>query len=436
MNLKLEDIILKEMSVVMKNMMKEMLFEDFGDVIGEYEPSKVTDQSKVIDFLLPYLDNQNLSLTMFSELINKDDITRNEQYIVFDIFKFLYPEKYNQIVYNILTTKKENIEEIKKELDSVASKLYDNLAKLIPNDEYVKQYIISYSISNIIKEITPGQKELNTQYKDYYFNNIFYKLFPNRQSDKETTKNYFKSSFDEAETDELLLIKGNNLSGWVIYIFGLNDEDSQEIINYVDDVVKSNGASLIASTNKYFSKSGGNVAVKIYIPYDIVKLGTQKEFFESIQNALNTYDPIGVIPKYKKYSENMYYGYIFKLPFTNLPQEGIPFDQMSQYMSIDTSNYMSGVIQPDLFSEKSELFNYYSQNITTFEDLNKFINQESNNISWDNMGYDSKDIESNKKDLLNKIKISIEKGHYLTIPKGGFEKFGINNFRDFVKNIK
>jgi hypothetical protein len=321
-------------------------------------------------------------------------------------------------------------------LDSVASKLYDNLAKLIPNDEYIKQYIISYSISNIIKEITPGQKELNTQYKDYYFNNIFYKLFPNRVSDKETTKDYFKSSFDEAQTEEMVLIKGNNLSGWVIYIFGLNDEDSQEIINYVDDVVKGNGSSLVASTNKYFSKSGGNVAAKIYIPYEIVKLGTQKEFFESIKTALNTYDPIGVIPKYKKYSENMYYGYIFKLPFTNLPQEGIPFDQMSQYMSIDTSDYMSGVLQPDLFSEKSELFDYYSQNITTFEDLNKFINQESNNINWTNMGYDGNDIESNKKDLINKIRNSIEKGYYITIPKGGFEKYGINNFRDFVKNIK
>ena len=51
---------------------------------------------------------------------------------------------------------------------------YINLSYGIILDEYLKQYIISYAISNIIKEITPGQKELNTQYKDYYFNNIFF----------------------------------------------------------------------------------------------------------------------------------------------------------------------------------------------------------------------------------------------------------------------
>jgi hypothetical protein len=65
-----------------------------------------------------------------------------------------------------------------------------------------------------------------------------------------------------------------------------------------------------------------------------------------------------------------------------------------------------------------------------------FINQEKNKIVWTNMGYSDNNAEKNKSDLISKLNNAFNKNIFITIPAGGFENFGINNFRKFVKDIK
>jgi hypothetical protein len=40
------------------------------------------------------------------------------------------------------------------------------------------------------------------------------------------------------------------------------------------------------------------------------------------------------------------------------------------------------------------------------------------------------------RNLISKLNNAFNKNIFITIPTGGFENFGINNFRKFVKDIK
>jgi hypothetical protein len=438
MILKLEDIILKDMASVMKTIIRKSLVEQNEETLGDYHDPVVTDHSNIIDDLIPYMKAQNMTLTMFSEFIEKDDITRLEQLVVLDIFQILYPEEFYTLVLQASTTKEQNLTDIKNELNDAASKMYDAISKDVDLQNYEKEYIITKYIVNIIKEITPGRKEMNIELKNYFFDNIIYKLFPNRESYTAQAKEYYKFNFDDDPQPTTLIHKGSNVSGWVVYVFGLNTENSEEIINDVYEVVKTNNATLIATTKKYYDSGGlqkDNVGAIIHIPYDIVLNGTSKQFLDSLVSALDTYDPIGEIRAAKKYSNNLYYSYELKTSFNSLPQGGVPYDDFGKYMSYDETDYVSSVVQPDIFTTKGELYSYYSEKIKTVEDLKRFLSQEINKIDWVKMGYESNNFKENLLNLEKRIDNAKKIKIYLSIPKTGLEGFGINDFREFVKKL-
>lgn len=435
-NIKLEDVILGDLNEFLSLLNDYTLLTEDTEI--RYEQPDLKNQKKILDVLIPYFKNQNLTFSEFNKYIERDDITSYEQKLILYVFQQLYPEQYFQIIYNSSLNNKENTEEIKLELQKISSSLFDNLSNKITDDEYLKQFILADTISKLIKEITVGQKQQNTLYIDYFFDNIFYKLFPNRSDYKKTSKDFYKSRFEESENKEKVLNIGDNLSGWVIYIFANNTEDVSELINLTDDIISNYKATSVASTDKYFGENSSisNVGLKIYLPYNLVKTGLQKKFFDEIKSAIDIYDPSGVINSSKKYTDNIYYRYEFNIPYQDLEDGGIPFQNISSYKSTNYSDYMSGIIQLDLFSEQNELYNYYKTKINSSKLLIDFINQEKNRIIWTNMGYSDNNAEKNKSDLILKLNNAFNKNIFITIPKGGFENFGINNFRKFVKDIK
>ena len=435
-NIKLEDVILGDLNEFLSSLNDYTLLTEDTEI--RYEQPDLKNQKKILDVLIPYFKNQNLTFSEFNKFIEKDDITSYEQKLILYVFQQLYPEQYFQIIYNSSLNNKENTEEIKLELQKISSSLFDNLSNKITDDEYLKQFILADTISKLIKEITVGQKQQNTLYRDYFFDNIFYKLFPNRSDYKKTSKDFYKSRFEESETKEKVLSVGDNLSGWVMYIFANNTEDVSELINLTDDIISNYKATSVASTDKYFGEDSSisNVGLKIYLPYSLVKTGLQKKFFDEIKSAIDVYDPVGVINSSKKFTDNIYYRYELNTSYQDLEDGGIPFQNISSYKSTNYSDYMSGIIQLDLFSEQNELYNYYKTKINSSKILIDFINQEKNKINWTNMGYSDNDVEKNKSDLMLKLNNAFNKNIFITIPKGGFENFGINNFRKFVKDIK
>lgn len=435
-NIKLEDVILGDLNEFLSSLNDYTLLTEDTEI--RYEQPDLKNQKKILDVLIPYFKNQNLTFSEFNKFIEKDDITSYEQKLILYVFQQLYPEQYFQIIYNSSLNNKENTEEIKLELQKISSSLFDNLSNKITDDEYLKQFILADTISKLIKEITVGQKQQNTLYRDYFFDNIFYKLFPNRSDYKKTSKDFYKSRFEESETKEKVLSVGDNLSGWVMYIFANNTEDVSELINLTDDIISNYKATSVASTDKYFGEDSSisNVGLKIYLPYSLVKTGLQKKFFDEIKSAIDVYDPVGVINSSKKFTDNIYYRYELNTSYQDLEDGGIPFQNISSYKSTNYSDYMSGIIQLDLFSEQNELYNYYKTKINSPKILIDFINQEKNKINWTNMGYSDNDVEKNKSDLMLKLNNAFNKNIFITIPKGGFENFGINNFRKFVKDIK
>jgi hypothetical protein len=435
-NIKLEDVILGDLNEFLTSINNYALLTE--DVEIKYEQPDLKNQKKILEVLIPYFKNQNLTFSEFNKFIERDDITSYEQKLILYAFQQLYPEQYFQIIYNSSLNNKENVEEIKLELQKISSSLYDNLSKKITDDEYLKQYILADTISKLIKEITVGQKEQNKLYSDYFFDNIFYKLFPNRSDYKKTSKDFYKSRFEGSETKEKVLNIGDNLSGWVMYIFANNTEDVAELINLTDNVISNYKATSVASTDKYFGEDSSisNVGLKIYLPYSLVKTGLQKKFFDEIKSSIDVYDPVGVINSSKKFTDNIYYRYEFNTSYQDLDENGIPFQNIGSYKSTNYSDYMSGIIQLDLFSEQNELYNYYKTRINSLKILIDFINQEKNKIVWTNMGYSDNNDEKNKLDLISKLNNAFNKNIFITIPTGGFENFGINNFRKFVKDIK
>ena len=434
--IKLEDIILGDLNEYLISLNDYMTLTE--DVEIKYEQPDLKNQKKILEVLVPYFKQQNLTFSQFNEYVERDDITRFEQKLVLFIFQQLYPEQYFQIIYNSSLNNKENVEEIKSEIQKVSSSLFDNLSKIIKDDEYLKQYVLSDTISKLIKEITIGQKEQNKLYIDYFFDNIFYKLFPNKVDYKQKSKDFYKSRFEESETKEKVLTTGDNISGWVMYIFANTTNDVAELINLTDDIISKYHATAIASTDKYFSEDNEieNFGLKIFLPYNMVKTGLQTKFFEEIKSAIDIYDPVGIITSSKSFTDNIYYRYEFNIPYQDIEENGIPFQNITNYKSTNYSDYMSGIIQLDLFSEKNELFNYYKTKINSLKILIDFINQEKNRIDWANMGYSDTDNEKNKTNLISKLNNAFNINIFITIPTEGFENFGINNFRKFVKDIK
>jgi hypothetical protein len=228
------------------------------------------------------------------------------------------------------------------------------------------------------------------------------------------------------------------MSGWKFHVFGEDVKDAvflQDVLKPVIDKyrcsAKIGGIGQISSDSfKPGQVQYGKQGATIYIPPDVINSGRQQEMLSDIKNALSGYKKGGTISGDQALTPSIHYRYELLGP---APKEGI---DLSTYRNMYSPNQDGGVYKPndveDLFSIKPTNTNKVISNTT--ENLLK-----GNRIS--NRSFGDSDIDwskvtnaKNMNDYNKLISQAIQTGNYQYISRGGFEKFGIDNFRDYLMN--
>ena len=236
---------------------------------------------------------------------------------------------------------------------------------------------------------------------------------------------------------------GGPMSGWKIHIYGEDVSDSAYLITKLDDYLKSNNSAYKIATDNFYKSAKGTKqegkGLTIYIPYDIVKNGKQKEFFDDIESKISDYTKSGTISGDKSYNSKIHYRYEYNQPFDALPEGGVTNSDVGKYYVDNQGDYMSGTgtVQPDLFGRipTTDISQTASKEGTTVTyDMLKGNRISNKSFTDDKINWNSISNAKNLEDYNKLIAQAIQTGDYQYISRGGFENFGIDNFRDYLMN--
>ena len=343
---------------------------------------------------------------------------------------------------------------IDKIFDPKSIEIIDDLLTVSLNKNYVDPMITAideslvllrqsqskgYNLTDLIKQFE-DRKKLIQNYK-----NSINSPSTIKQIDNSDPQSYLDNLSKEELEEKLGSYSWKNIgynqdlmSGWKFHVFGEDVKDAvflQDVLKPIID--KYRCSAKIGGINQISSdafKPGqvqyGKQGATIYIPPDVINSGRQQEMLSDIKNALSGYKKGGTISGDQSLTPSIHYRYELLGP---TPKEGI---DLSTYRNMYSPNQDGGLYKPndveDLFSIKPTNTNKVISNTT--ENLLK-----GNRIS--NRSFGDSDIDwskvSNAKNMNDYNKLisqAIQTGNYQYISRGGFEKFGIDNFRDYLMN--
>ncbi len=221
-----------------------------------------------------------------------------------------------------------------------------------------------------------------------------------------------------------------NHSGWKFHIFGTTLEDSAFLIERLTPVTKKYGAHAkvggLGQVNHVNMKPGtpqhGKQGATIYIPTSVIEKNQHGAMLSDIKSAIQGYNNKGGnIMGDKMITPQIHYRYELNAP---LPTGGLKNED--EYYNVFYNKNSGGPYKPDnvvdIFSSnkitKTIPINYLS---TKFGDTSE--------IDW------SKILNAtNIKEYDIVINDAIKTNNYSKISRGGFESYGITDFREYLKN--
>jgi hypothetical protein len=231
------------------------------------------------------------------------------------------------------------------------------------------------------------------------------------------------------------------MSGWKFHVFGEDLVDSVFLKEKLWPVTqKWNAGAKVGGIKHtdgvtYPSMQPGGVqygkqGATIYIPVDVINSGKQQEMLSDIQNAIAGYKKGGNISGDQAITPSIHYRYELLGP---VPKEGI---DMKTYDVMYNKN-SGGPYKPDdvedLFTKK--LGGDQGSNIAKPQNLvsTGFLGSkfgDTSDINWGSIT-NAKDIKRYD-DLIDE---AMKSGNFNSISRGGFEAYGIPNFREYLMNI-
>ena len=221
----------------------------------------------------------------------------------------------------------------------------------------------------------------------------------------------------------------SNHSGWKFHIFGTTLEDSAFLIERLTPVSKKYGAhgkvGGLDQVNHVNMKPGtpqhGKQGATIYIPQSVIDNNQHKSMLLDIQSAIQGYNNKGGnIRGDKMITPQIHYRNELIGP---IPNGGFrDWNHYNQYYNKNSGGPYKPDNVVDLFSSnkltKTKPINYLT---TKFGDTSE--------IDWDKI-LNATNIE--EYDIV--INDAIRTNNYSKISRGGFESYGITDFREYVKN--
>lgn len=222
------------------------------------------------------------------------------------------------------------------------------------------------------------------------------------------------------------------VGGWKFHIFAEELKDMVFLKEKLWPVAqKWNAEAKVGGTgqlNSELFKKGeiqhGKQGVTMYIPVEVVNNGLQKQMLSDIETAIYGYKKGGTIQGDKIITPAIHYRYDFLGP---VPQEGIPRKYAGgdgMYRTNTGGPYKPADV-PDIF-ETSSLPNQNDINKSNF--LTNNIGDTSL-IDWTKVT-NAKNV--NDYNIL--INQSMDTGDFQYISRGGFENYGIPDFRQYLKD--
>lgn len=223
------------------------------------------------------------------------------------------------------------------------------------------------------------------------------------------------------------------VGGWKFHIFAEELKDMVFLKEKLWPIAqKWNAEAKVGGTwqsnSDFFKKGGvqhGKQGVTMYIPVEVVNNGLQKQMLSDIETAISGYKKGGTIQGDKIITPAIHYRYDLLGP---VPREGIPRKYAGtdgMYRENDGGPYKPEDV-PDIFDLPSASIQTPPQKNTNFI---SDVFGDGRLIDWSKIT-NAKNI--NDYNLL--IKQALDTGDTQYISRGGFENYGISNFRQYLRD--
>lgn len=229
------------------------------------------------------------------------------------------------------------------------------------------------------------------------------------------------------------------MSGWKFHVYGEDLYDSAYIFQQLEPVVNNWNATAKVGVNVNFQPGSvqfGKKGATIYIPPNVIKNGQVEQMLGDIKSAMFGYKKKGTISGDKSLTDNITYRYELN---DEIPAaEGI---NMDQYRQMYQANEEGATYKPENVTDLFDIKPVKAATNTTNLFSGKRISNRTLISSPESIDF-SKMTQITNMDQLNKqIAIALETGNWNSIPRGGFEGFGISasdyngaGFRGFMFN--
>jgi hypothetical protein len=235
-------------------------------------------------------------------------------------------------------------------------------------------------------------------------------------------------------------------SGWKFHVFGEDIKDLVYLTDALTPVIEKYGAHGKVGGTGHLSldafKPGGyqygKQGVTIYIPVDVINSNLQKKMFEDIQTAISGYKKGGTISGDKALTPAIHYRYELLGPIDYktgistvspgidpITKKPLPSDYSNMYSKNEGGPYKPNDV-PDIFDLPPVSIQTPPQKNTNF--ISNVLGDDSL-IDWSKITN-----AKNSNDYNSLIKQALDTGEFKYISRGGFENYGIPDFRQYLKD--
>jgi hypothetical protein len=221
------------------------------------------------------------------------------------------------------------------------------------------------------------------------------------------------------------------MSGWKFHIYGEDLYDSVDLFERLEPLSNRWGFHAKVGVLVDFQPSSvqwGKGGVTIYIPPQVIRDNRTNDLLSDIESALGGYKKGGKISGDKQITPSIHYRYELSEPINT----SVGIDD-SKYQVLYNSNsggpYKPDNV-PDLFESKSNPQTSSVSRVT----LKPGVRWGSDSLDQSLIDWSKITNAKNITDYNKIIADAIRTNNYSYISRGGFEKFGITDFRDFLQN--
>jgi hypothetical protein len=403
-------------------------------LIKNFPTANVLDQASILKTIVVSLGDNIIKEIAKSTV---DDLTTG-------VGKFLNDQskQYIELYEKGLMTYDEVMTEITDDMTKLMSKSSDELSSLKNSLSDAAKSKIKNSLDS--SKSTSKQSVTQSPKPQSYLDNL---------SKEELIKRHNSYSWKDLNQST-----NSQMSGWKFHIFGEDVKDAIFLTDKLTPIAQKYNATAKIGGEYHFNaelfkpgqKQHGKAGVTMYIPTDVIKAGRQQEMLTDIQNAISGYEKGGTIQGDQMITPQIHYRYELKGPIdygegisrkNNIPaknSDGTPMIKdgkqvyTSEYSQMYTQNE-GGPYKPNDVEDLFRVNNSSSVNKTVKSIGDGFLSTkfgDTSKINWD--------LITNAKNISDYdviINDAIKNKDFSKISRGGFENYGITNFRDYLMNI-